>query len=378
MRESGHDHLTKEREGSVRIRIGLFLLALVATAGWTAGQSELTPEVRRTMLQGIIRDNADWTKDEVNTPLNLKEVEYLLKGKDGPQRTAEKIDKRGVDFEMTPEIEKKFRKAKVDDALIELVKNYGPTARAARGLAFMPSPAETLAFHAIKSELVPEKTLQLVGEFVQTYPKSSYLSLAYMLGAIACGRKGDVTQVIVYLDKSLEANPGNILSLVMKASLLPQPQMLKGGADAKIKQLAEAEEKANKALTLIARISRNYQETDAMLAKRKATLGAGAHSALGAIHLQRAQMSQDGANKAEVATAEQEYRISVTSADNPAPEDYYGLGETLVIQNKLPQALAAFTKASEAGAGMALKGFADQRIEDLRKKNPQLQPAAQP
>ena len=76
--------------------------------------------------------------------------------------------------------------------------------------------------------------------------------------------------------------------------------------------------------------------------------------------------------------AEQEYRTAVTSIDNPAPEDCYRLGETLLIENKLPQALAAFTKASELGTGTALKQYADQRIAQLKEKNPQLQPAAQP
>ena len=240
------------------------------------------------------------------------------------------------------------------------------------------SPAEDQAFRSIPKELVPEKTLQLVEEFAKTYPKSTFLSFAYLFGANALQVKGDLAQTLVYLDKSLEANPDNILSLVMKATLLPQPQMLKGGDDVKTKRLTEAEEVANKALKLIDQIPKSPQETDELLAKRKAMLAAGAHSALGLMHLQRAWMALEGPDKAELATAEQEYRTSVTSVANPAPEDYYRLGETLVIENKLPQALAAFTKASELGAAIGLKAYADKKIEEIKKKNPQMQPAAQP
>jgi len=213
---------------------------------------------------------------------------------------------------------------------------------------------------------------------VRLYPKSSYLSYAYMFGANAFQQKGDLPQVLTYLDKSLEVNPDNILSLIMKGTMLPQPQMLKAADDVKTKRLNDAEEAATKALKLIDQMAKNPQETEEAFAKRKTTLGAGAHAALGLIHLQRAWMPLTGPDKAELAKAEGEYRIAVESVDNPTPEDYYRLGETLVIQNKLPEALAAFTKASALGDGMALKPYADERIEEIKKKNPQLQPAAKP
>jgi len=341
----------------MKTRIGLLLLALLVAAGCMKAQ---VPQV---------------------TPLTQKEVVDTLKGKGGPQQAAVEINQRGVDFELTPDIEKKLRKAKADDAFIDLVKNSSPQARAARaaqGGAKVSSPAENQAIRNLQNELVPEKALQLVEEFVKTYPKSTYLSYAYFFGANACLQKGDPAQEMAYLEKSLEANPDNVFSLVMKATLLPQPQMLKGGGELKEKRLTEAVEAANKALKLVEQLPKSPQETDEGLAKRKAFLAAGAHAALGLAHLQRASMALEGPDKGELATAEQEYRTAVTSVDKPTPEDFYRLGETLVIENKLPQALAAFTKASELGAGIALKGYADQRIEEIRKKNPQIQPAPQP
>jgi tetratricopeptide (TPR) repeat protein len=341
----------------MKTKIALLLLALVVGVGGVKAQ---VPQV---------------------TPLTQTEVFDLLKAKGGVQQAAMEISQRGVDFEMTPDIDKKLRKAKVDDAFIEMVKNASPQARAARAAqagGSVASPAETQAFRSIQDELVPDKVVQMVDEFTKTYPTSAYLSYAYMFGASALQNKGDVNQAMPYLDKSLEANPDNILSLVMKAGLLPQPQMLKGGDEGKTKRLAEAEESANKALSIIAQIPRGPQETDEMLAKRKGMLGAGAHAALGLVHLQRSWMSLEGPDKEELAKAEQEYRTAVTTVDNPTPEDYYRLGETLTIENKVPEALAAFMKASELSAGTALKAYADQRLEEIKKKNPQAQPAAKP
>jgi tetratricopeptide (TPR) repeat protein len=341
----------------MKTRMGLLLLVVLAAAGWMKPQ---VPQV---------------------SPLTQKEVVDMMKGKGGPQQAAVEINQRGVDFELTPDIEKRLRKAKADDAFIELVKNSSPQARASRaahGGGNIPSPAENQAFRSLQNELVPEKTLQLAEEFLKTYPKSTYLSYAYLFAANACQQKGDLPQDLVYLDKSLEANPDNIISLVMKATLLPQPQMMKVGDEVKNKRLTGAEEAANKAIKLIEQLPKNPQETDEGLAKRKATLSAGAHAALGLAHLQRAYMSLEGVDKGELSAAEQEYRTAVTSVDNPTAEDFYRLGETLVTENKLPQALAAFAKASELGSGTALKGIADGRIEEIKTKNPQVQPAPQP
>jgi len=340
----------------MKIRIGLLLLALVVAAGGMKAQ----------VLQV--------------TPLTPKEVVELLKGKGGPQQAALEINQRGVDFELTPDIEKKLRKAKADDAFINMVKDASPRARAARaelGGAYVPSPAENQAIRSIQNELVPDKTLQMVEEFVKTYPKSTFVSFAYLFGANALQMKNDPAQTLVYLDKSLEADPKNIVSLVMKAALLPLPQMLKGGDDVKITMLTEAEELANKALKLVDQMQKNPQETDEMLAMRKAMMAADAHAALGLTHGQRAWMDLEGPDKGELATAEKEYRIAVTSVESPRPSDVYRLGEILINEDKLPQALAAFTKAAELSTGTELKEYADRRIADIKKTHPQLQPAPQ-
>src|SRR5512136_1455165 len=68
-------------------------------------------------------------------PLTEKELVDILKSKQQRTQAAQIVQQRGVGFELTPEIEKSLRKAKADDALIEIVKKEGPSERAARAAA---------------------------------------------------------------------------------------------------------------------------------------------------------------------------------------------------------------------------------------------------
>ena len=69
------------------------------------------------------------------------------------------------------------------------------------------------------------------------------------------------------------------------------------------------------------------------------------------IHLDRAQLGLMGLDKGELAKAEQEYKLAVSTTDHPDPSDYYRMGEACRLQGKLDDAIAAFTKASELGQG---------------------------
>jgi hypothetical protein len=126
------------------------------------------------------------------TPLTEKEVIDLLKSKQPPAQTAAVIEQRGVAFELTPEIEKKLRKAKADDQFINVVKNAAPATRAARfssaGTIQAP-PEENQSYAAIRDELYPDRTLQLVKEFETKYPGSTLLTVVYTCAAYACRQK---------------------------------------------------------------------------------------------------------------------------------------------------------------------------------------------
>lgn len=307
-------------------------------------------------------------------PLTEKEVIDLLKSKQPHQQSAQVVIQRGVDFEITPDIEKKLRKAKAEDSFLEVVKQAGPSERAARaasGGVPQVSPEEGREMQAIQNELDPDRAIQLVKDYEQKYPKSGMLTWAYTFAANAYQQKGDYEHVVEYGDKSLKLKGDNLLTLIIMASMLPQPQLMKGGEGDKEKKLAQAESYANEALQLIDRLPKQPNETDQDLQKRKAQIAREPHSALGLVHLQRSGMGLQGPDKDELAKAEQEYQMAVSLGDRPNPQDYYRLGEAREQERKWDGAVEAFTKASELGQGTVIKTYADQRIADINKKKAQ-------
>ena len=61
-------------------------------------------------------------------PLSADDVTLLLIGGASADRLLTLIDQRGVDFQLTPELEKKFRDQGATDSVIEALKNAGASA----------------------------------------------------------------------------------------------------------------------------------------------------------------------------------------------------------------------------------------------------------
>ena len=230
-------------------------------------------------------------------------------------------------------------------------------------------------FNALRSEastgLDPDRVIQLAADFEKKYPSSTMLSYADMFAAAAYQQKGDVEKSIEYGEKSIKLKPDNLMSLIILADLLPTPQAMKAANAAdKDKRLAEAEKNANDALQMIAspQFPKQPNETDEQLKKRKDALGSDLHSALGMVHLQRSSEGLTGPDKDELGKAEQEYKTATATADKPNPQDYFRLGEAYSMDGKVDEAIDAFTKASQAGQGGPLQTYADQKIEDLKKR----------
>jgi tetratricopeptide (TPR) repeat protein len=327
-------------------------------------------------------------KSQAQGPAPMTEKEVTKEIKSAPAETVLKdVKQRGVDFEMTPDIEKKLRKAKATDEVIEAVRQAGPKARAqmakmglGAGLAGVQDiPKEQgQAYEAIRGELDPDKAIALVEDFAKKYPSSAYLSYVYMFGANAYQQKGDVEKVVELSEESLKIKSDNLISLIMKAGMLPQPQYLNKHEADRDKILQEAESEGNRALQLIAQLPKQANETEADHQKRLADAASQVHGSLGMVHLERATEALAGVDKAELAKAEQEFKIAVTTTDRPNPQDYYRMGETYTMDGKLDDAIQAFTNASQAGQGTMLKTYADQRLEELKKRKAQGSAAPNP
>jgi len=329
--------------------IGILVFFILTTAGFLAAQAQVPAVV----------------------PMTQDELVELLKGKVASERIVAEVMQRGVDFDLTPDIDKKLRKAKAEDALIEAVKNQGPTARAERARAGGgPSitPEESTDFESIRNELDPDRAIQMATDFEAKYPNSPLLSWVYTFAANAFQQKGEIERVVEYGEKSLKLKPDNLLSLLIMAAMLPQPQLMHGGDLDREKKLKEAEAYANQALEIIEALPQQPTETEEQFNQRKASLKMEPHSALGMVHLQRAGMGLVGPDQEELAKAAEEYEKAVADAPRPSPQDYYRLGEAYALQNKLDEAIQAFTRAGDLGQGTVIKTYADQKVEELTKK----------
>jgi tetratricopeptide (TPR) repeat protein len=309
-------------------------------------------------------------------PLTEKEVIDGLKSKNYEGVTAA-VKQRGVAFEVDAQAEKKLRKAKADDALIELIRKSTPSERAKLSSAGGPSAEEAKAFVTLRQELDPDKTIQEATEFEQKYPDSQLLSYAYWLEAIAYQRKGNVEKIVDYGEKSLKLKPDNLNSLLLLAAIIPQPQYLKLRQADEDKLLGEAEGYAQKALQMVDQVPRQPNQTDEQYKKEKDSIASTAHASLGMIHLERSQLALTGPDRDELSKAVEEFKTCVAQAEHPAAEDYYRMGEAYSMLGNLDGAIDAFTKASELAQGSVVKTFADQRLADLRKRKAQ-QPATPP
>ena len=347
--------------------------------GQQAPGQQQTPginEKQAQQVQGEVKTNQKVKKPEGPVPMTEKEVTKEIKS--SPAETVIKdVKEHGVDFEMTPAIEKKLRKANATDAVVEAVRQAGPKEREqVAKLVMGPGQAATQnipreqgqGYDAIKTELDPDKTIALVDDFAKKYPDSPLLSYVYSFGANAYQQKGDIEKVVEVANKSLKLKPDNLMSLVLSIGMMPQPQYLNNHAADRDKILQQAESEANQALELISKLPKQPNESDADYQKRLAEIGSQIHGPLGMIHLELASGGLTGPDKAELAKAEQEFTIAVTTTAHPDPRDYYRLGETYGMDGKWDDAIQAFTKAGELGQGTLIKTYADQQIGEMKKK----------
>ena len=315
---------------------------------------------------------------QAQAPTGMTEKELMKEIKSAPAETVIKdVGERGVNFDMTPDDEKKLRKAKATDEVIEAVRKAGPKVRAQMAKMSMgPGQAATMdipkeqaqAFDAIKTELDPDKAIALAADFAKKYPDSPLLTYVYTYGANSYQQKGDVEKVVEYTEKGLKLKPDNLMCLMLRVGMLPQPQYLNNHPADRDKILQEAESEANHALQLISQVPKQPNETDADHEKRLAQIASPIYGSLGMVHLELASEALAGPDKDELAKAEKEFNTAVTTIDRPYPGDYYRMGEAYTMDGKLDDAIGAFTKAGEAGQGTMIKTFADQRIEDLKKR----------
>ena len=308
-------------------------------------------------------------------PMTEKEVISELK-KDGPDQLLKDLQPRGVTFEMDQDTEKRLRKNKATDQVIQAVTQAGPKEREAATKALMASgglvlsPAETSDFNALQAEQDPDKAIAEAEAYTQKYPKSDALSYTFAMEANAYENKGNPSKAVEFGEKSLQLKKDNLMSLLIVAYMIPTPQYINLHKSDEDKQLDLADGYAQDAMKAVDALKKGPTEQDADFTKRKNNYLSNLHSDLGMIHLDRAQLGLMGIDQQELAKSQQEYNTAVSLADKPEANDYYRLGEVCRLQGKIDDAIAAFTKASQVGQGV-VKEYAQRQVQRLQEAKAQ-------
>ena len=78
-------------------------------------------------------------------------------------------------------------------------------------------------------------------------------------------------------------------------------------------------------------------------------------------------MALEGLDQDELAKAEQNYKDAIAKSQSPNPADYYRLGEVYRGENKLADAINAFSKAGQLAPGTIIEQLANQQVQALKK-----------
>jgi hypothetical protein len=317
----------------------------------------------------------------VQAPLTEDELIKLLKhNKKDLKKVADEVQARGVDFEFTPDIEKKVTKAGATDQLLTYLKQFTPAMRAAlksKVGAAEVSAEEGQDYNKLKSTTTPDAIIKAADDFTAKYAKSPLLTYVYALEASAYQAKNDAVNVVKYGEKSLDLDPNNLISLLMVSSVLPQPQMLSNVSDnEKEKRLGMAAEYAQKALQEIDQLPKQSKESDEAYQKRKDQIASGAYASIGMVHLERSRMALEGLDQAELSKAEENYKAAIAKSDSPNAADYYRLGEVYRGESKFGDAITAFSKAGQLASGTIIEQLANQQVQELKKAQASQPPKA--
>ncbi len=339
----------------------------------TQQQQVQTPGMTQQQIEEIQRQKEKAQAPQGPHPLTEKELTKEIKKSTEDQVIAD-VMKLGVDFDMTPEMEKKLHKAKATDKEMDAIRQAGPKLRAqmaklnlgpGQGMQSIPKE-EAQSWDALKSEMDPDKQIALVNDFISKFPNSPLLSYVYSFGASAYQQKQDIEKTVEYSSQCLKLKPDNLIGLLLNVGMMPQPQYLNAHQTDRDKILKEAESEANRALELIPKLEKQSNESDADFEKRKTAMASEVHGSFGLIHLQIASEALGSPDSVELGKAEQEFKAAV--AGFPSPNDYFRLGEAYSLDGKYDDAIDAFTKASQLGQGTLIKTYADERIAEMKKK----------
>jgi tetratricopeptide (TPR) repeat protein len=207
----------------------------------------------------------------------------------------------------------------------------------AAGLAFaQPKPksqAEVDAIMAIQNATEPAARITAVENLLTKFADTEFKSFALMVAAASAQQMNDYEKMVVYAERTLEADPKNFQTMLMLASGLAS-RTREHDLDREEK-LGRAEKLANQAIDISKTAAKpNPQITDADWEQAKKDVQAQGYEALGQIAMVR--------KKYDVAA--QNWKTAVDTAANPDPATMVRLANAYNQMGKPDEAIAVLDK----------------------------------
>jgi tetratricopeptide (TPR) repeat protein len=223
------------------------------------------------------------------------------------------------------------------------------------------SQAELQAVQAMLGAQDPDTRIKAANDLVAKFADSEFKGLALFFAAASYQQKGDADQMMVYLERTIEADPGNYQALLMLAGAIAN-RTKEFDLDREEK-LKAAEGYANKALELLKTAPRpNSQITDEQWEIAKRDLGSQAHEAFGLAAYARNQPDK----------AVEEFKLAIASAAQPDPSTQVRLAAAYSKGSKYDDAIAVLNKVlADASLNPAIKKIAEaerMRAVQLKEK----------
>jgi tetratricopeptide (TPR) repeat protein len=206
------------------------------------------------------------------------------------------------------------------------------------GLAFAQGPKpksqkEVDALLAIQNATDPDARIAAVENLLSKFADTEFKSFALMIAAASAQQKNDFEKMVIYAERTLEADPKNFQAMLMLATGIAQ-RTREHDLDREEK-LARAEKYANSAMEALKTATKpNPQLTDEQWEAAKKDSVAQAHEALGLTAMVR--------KKYDVAASE--FKLAVDGAGTPDAATIVRLASAYNQSNKPDEAIATLDK----------------------------------
>ncbi len=221
------------------------------------------------------------------------------------------------------------------------------------------SQAELEGLQAILTAADNQARIAAVDTFVEKFADSEWKGFALQMGAISYQQLNDYENLMIYGERTLEADPDNYHVMLAMSTALAQ-KTREFDLD-KEEKLSRASELATKALKILATAPRpNANITDAQWEAARRDLSSQAHEALGLIAMVRKDHQK----------AVDEFKQSVDLNTNPVPVTQIRLGAAYIDAGNYGEAIATLDQAL---ASPDLQGQARTLAEQQKARAQKLQ-----